>query len=790
MALYDSDKNTVGAVASAFKLTLFGRFALTDPSGRPVTGLGRKSRGIIAYLALNRHAARRDFLAELFWGDREVEQARASLRQACYEMKNCLHNVPDLLVFTHDQVSLDRRNLTTDLDELEKNSLNRQEIILLLDFERRDLLADLTDLSPHFDDWLAIERVRRTDERRAVSLNCARGDLNNHLWSDAEHVASLLLALDPTDQNAVEIVLHLRALAGDYRGAQALFGRHAEALRRRLDAQPAASTLALLGACQSDDEALRHLGDEVDKRKEPTTNLHETPRKLVMLAAKKTLVLSQTGRKAMLYTGVAAILGLSIYPIHPWISPSATANTAARVTVSQLTIRNGDTAAAGLNAAMRTLIVRHLAGSDTPVVIDENEQPTNTLHLTLRGNSQTDNGVIRANLELISNPTGQVIWAENFRRPVSEVDQFADQISLQIARQLNCAYSHGRKPFFNSDMDFARLTLSHCDAIGNDFPESVRLDEEITKRAPNFARGWSEFAMDTAMVGASQPAQLRKASFRRAINYSNRALKFDPHQGLAYSAQVVSIADTAPWTVLENLVRRGLSADPTNAELHTRLARQAMSIGRLQDAMSEAILAYQYDHFLPGKPLSVAAINRVSGDFDAAWDWILYSRRYWPDHPWFQEEAVQLAIDGGHSAETLQLIRDGRIRLSANRKPIIVSFLEWRIKPTRSNRKSAIRAIANATSRGGVDDQEVQMLAMLGRNDEAFRLSTQLPNKFISDQNWFLPELASFRAHPSFTALAGRIGLFRIWNDTGLSPDFCETSAPPPICSQIIHKRP
>lgn len=792
MALDDSNKHTLIAVASGFRLTLFGRFALVDPSGQLVTGLGRKSRGIIAYLALNRPAARRELLAELFWGDREVEQARASLRQACYDMKNCLHNAPGLLVFTHDQISLDRPNLRTDVDELDRKWLDRDVIIPLLDFERRELLADLTNLSPHFDDWLAIERVRRRDERRAASLNCARDDLNGHLWSDAEHVASLLLALDPTDQNAVEIALQSRAHAGDQRGAQALFGRHAEALRRLLDIQPAASTSALLGACGTGDEdaASLHPAGEIDKRHALSTLLNETPRRLAMPALMKMSVLSQTARKAVLYTCVAAILGLSINLAHPWSALSTTADSAARVTIRQLSIPDGDNAAAGVNAALRTVIVRHLAGSNTPVEIVENEPSTDTPHLTLRGNSQTYSGEIRTNLELVSNPKGQVIWAENFRRPVREIDQFADQIGLQIARQLNCAYSHGREPFFNSDLEFARLTLAHCDAIGNDFTESVRLDEEITRRAPTFARGWSEFAMDTALVGSSQSAQLRKASFRRAMKYSNRALALDPHQGLAYSAQGVSIADTSPWRVRDKLARRGLGADPTNPELHSRVVKDFASIGRLQDAMGEAILAYRYDHFFPGKPLSLAAINRVSGDFDAAWDWVLYSRRYWPDHPWFQDEAVRLGIDGGHSAETLQLIRAGRIGLSANRKPMVVRFLEWRIKPTWANQMSAMRAIVDETSRRGVDDEKIQMLAMLGRNDEAFRMGTQLPIGSNPGIDWFLPELAAFRADPRFTALAARLGLIKIWKDTGLSPDFCAMSAPPPACRQIVLGRP
>jgi DNA-binding SARP family transcriptional activator len=65
------------------RLTIFGRFCARDALGNEVPIKSKKSRALLAYLALPPGKERsREVIATLLWSDRGDEQARSSLRQA------------------------------------------------------------------------------------------------------------------------------------------------------------------------------------------------------------------------------------------------------------------------------------------------------------------------------------------------------------------------------------------------------------------------------------------------------------------------------------------------------------------------------------------------------------------------------------------------------------------------------------------------------------------------------------------------------------------------------------
>ncbi|MBV9528742.1 MAG: hypothetical protein JOZ79_10320, partial [Sphingomonas sp.] len=130
--------------AKPYRLRLFGNFSLYDGDGRPIVGLSRKSKGLIAYLALTPRVAARDSLAELLWDGRAVEQARASLRQACYELRHRLPPDVPLLVFDRDEIRLIRENVISDIDDLETTSAG---LFGALEPSHREILRDLNGLS-------------------------------------------------------------------------------------------------------------------------------------------------------------------------------------------------------------------------------------------------------------------------------------------------------------------------------------------------------------------------------------------------------------------------------------------------------------------------------------------------------------------------------------------------------------------------------------------------------------------------------------------------------------------
>jgi hypothetical protein len=70
------------------RLTLFGAMQAQDDSGRSVLPRSRKTRAVLAVLALaGSRQVLRTQLTALLWSQRDNEQARASLRQSVHELR-------------------------------------------------------------------------------------------------------------------------------------------------------------------------------------------------------------------------------------------------------------------------------------------------------------------------------------------------------------------------------------------------------------------------------------------------------------------------------------------------------------------------------------------------------------------------------------------------------------------------------------------------------------------------------------------------------------------------------
>lgn len=472
--------------------------------------------------------------------------------------------------------------------------------------------------------------------------------------------------------------------------------------------------------------------------------------------------------KLLLAAGVVTVLATAFGGA--LFERAGAAQTQPLVAVEPLKAAAGDETAAALGEGLGSSIERDLAGSETPIsMVDPGSR--SGISVDMRGTSISDHGELHASLELVAGSSGDIIWAANFDRSARELDQLRDQLSLQVARELHCAYADGRRPYFDADADFARLALAHCDTIGRDFEEGARLDAQMVRLAPAFARGWAEYAMDTAVSARDLPPLLRSEGERRAIVLARHALSLDPHQGLAYTAIGVATRDTSAWWDQERVARRALAVDPTSPEAHNWQSGLFEQIGRLQDSLREAKLSYQFDHFLPGKVNTLIRINIGAGNVDDAQDELNLARRYWPTNPWFDSDELLLGVAGKSPDRASRLLAIGNLRMDPRRRRALASILEWRIAPGPTTKSAAVRAIEAASKGGAATGEQVEMLALLGDLDAAYAIAARLPSTAATP--WFGAGLDAFRADPRFMPLAARVGLAQVWLETGLWPDFC-----------------
>ncbi|MBV9527257.1 bacterial transcriptional activator domain-containing protein, partial [Sphingomonas sp.] len=628
-------------------------------------------------------------------------------------------------------------------------------------------------LSPAFDDWLRVERSRLGDERRGMALDAAQDALSEHRWIEAKTIASSLIMLDATDEDAVEIALRAFGASGDLKEAHAIYSRHTNALQHELGLAPAEANAALFASlARSKHVGKSAAGMRIRKhRSAPTASQAPAGRTSSPTQDRNAPTTRRYGLIALSLCAAAAAVLIGGARIG---HAPAMAATLPLVEVESLAVPAGDRQAEAISAGLRSSLVQKLAGTETPVqVVDAAAHTGRPAALIVRGNSMSDHGELRANIELVAGASGQVLWAATLDRPASELDQFEEQLSLQVAHELHCAYADGRAPYFTRDLELARLSLSHCDTIGRDMEEAARFDAEITRRAPDFARAWAEYAMDTALVTSNLPPALQPANQRRAEAYAHRAIALDPKQGLAYAALAENLEASA-WGDRQRIEARGIDADPTSPELHFRVSDNMASIGRLDDALREAKLSYQYDHLLPGKLFLLAQSEILVGNLGDASDALALTRKYWPGRPWSDGLTFLLGMAGSDPAQALSLVTRGAVRLDPTRSPVVEAFLRWRAAPSEVSNAAAVAAIEYAARRNGPTGEDVRLLATLGKINAAYALAGRMPLAAAGNSSeWFEPDLAHFRADPRFMRLAGRLGLAQIWSKTGLWPDFC-----------------
>lgn len=152
---------------------LWGEFAIDDrESGASLRPRGRKARALLAYLIV--HAGRpigRDRLTGLLWGERAEEQARASLRQALFELRALARGSAPLLRVDRETVMVEPGAIATELDRVRRLH-DAGELVALGDaLPGPDdiFLASLDGIDLEYDAWLRLERSRQ-DERLAACV--------------------------------------------------------------------------------------------------------------------------------------------------------------------------------------------------------------------------------------------------------------------------------------------------------------------------------------------------------------------------------------------------------------------------------------------------------------------------------------------------------------------------------------------------------------------------------------------------------------------------------------------
>jgi predicted ATPase/DNA-binding SARP family transcriptional activator len=230
--------------------------------GRPITGFATdKVRALLAYLALEARAHRREVLAELLWPEQEAAAARTSLRVALNTLRRALGDQtvqPSFLLISRDTVQFNPASdymldVTTFSDLLRGTAqpgalcascmARLTEAVALY---RGELLQQVVVRdSVAYDEWLTLSRERLHRQAldalaQLMAYHEARGE-----DEQARQYAWRTLALEAWDEAAHRCLMRVLARSGQRAAALAQYERCRKVLKEELGVEPAAETTAL-----------------------------------------------------------------------------------------------------------------------------------------------------------------------------------------------------------------------------------------------------------------------------------------------------------------------------------------------------------------------------------------------------------------------------------------------------------------------------------------------------------------------------------------------------------------
>lgn len=249
-----SKPHSRGDDAAPILLRLLGPVELSV-GGTRVTGVGRKTLAMLAYLARRTDApVTRETLRGLLWADSAEDQSRASLRQALSALRKALGPAGDAIESEGEALRLRRETL--DLDTGAFDSAAAAEDTDTLEaaaaLYRGAFLEGFGSAAPEFDRWAAAERAALESTFAAILLRLTDAYEAEGRTEKMIATAQRLLTLDPLREHVHRRLIRAYHAQRRHDAALRQFADLEALLDRDLGVAPEPQTIDLIRKVRAD----------------------------------------------------------------------------------------------------------------------------------------------------------------------------------------------------------------------------------------------------------------------------------------------------------------------------------------------------------------------------------------------------------------------------------------------------------------------------------------------------------------------------------------------------------
>ncbi len=561
IATVNAAQNRQGHASSAgLSVRLLGPLEFAGAGG--VIALpSRKVRALLGYLAIRQGAAvDRGILAELLWGERSEDQARASLRQALSELRATAAGAAivatrETVCWVEGSASIDARMVETAAASKHPDAMRAAAPLF-----RGELMEGLAVGEAGFERWLAAERMRFRLLAAAIHEALMReAEARGRIDEALEHGLRLLV-LDPLQESVHRHLMQLHAAQGRHDAALAVYERCRRALSDELGVAPDAETEALARAVR----ARRRLGNPRPSPAAPARNAAGAG-----AAAVAVLPFATTGagdeEEAYLGEGFAEdiITELSRYQSLRVIARS-----------SSFRFRGQDAGAVGA-----ALGVRYLVG----------------------GSVRRSGERIRVSAHLVDAATGTEIWAERYERRNEDIFAVQDAVAGAVVATVEGriaargAEHTRRKP--TGDWEAYDFLLR-----GRESNHHYRVaeGERFFARAAEIDPGYAQaHAWRAIMLGVTYLHDERPETLEAAFASAREALRLDDNDARCHHAMAYVALRRCEFDLAGHHHARALALNPNDPQTMAQRANWLMHVGRLEEALAALDASLERDPFPP-----------------------------------------------------------------------------------------------------------------------------------------------------------------------------------------------
>ncbi|HET7427777.1 MAG TPA: AAA family ATPase [Gemmatimonadales bacterium] len=202
---------------------------------------------LLTFLLLERRPHSREMLAGLLWGESPEAEARASLRQALKHLRDVVGDVvraDRAVVDLGGTIGCDVAEFLTAVDQDPAKAATFEVSRFLQGFSIRH--------AAQFEEWVAATRVSLLRRQQQVLGRLAREAMAQWRWREAGELADRWLDDDPVSDEAAQLAVEARFLAGNRSAALARYAEFRAQLASEAGCEPSRALQALVHRIEAD----------------------------------------------------------------------------------------------------------------------------------------------------------------------------------------------------------------------------------------------------------------------------------------------------------------------------------------------------------------------------------------------------------------------------------------------------------------------------------------------------------------------------------------------------------